>query len=165
MSIADELRKLDELRRSGAISEEEYARAKAAVIDGTSPNSASEPASPFPLGGASPDEQVRLWAMLLHFSQFAGVLLPLGGLIVPIVLWQVKKSELPEIDEHGKNVVNWIISSLIYLAASIPLALIGIGIPLAMVVAVLMVAFPIVGGIKANSGEVWKYPLSISFFK
>jgi len=27
------------------------------------------------------------------------------------------------------------------------------------------IAFPIVGGIKANNGEVWRYPLSIQFFK
>jgi uncharacterized protein len=29
----------------------------------------------------------------------------------------------------------------------------------------LCVAFPIVGGIKANNGILWKYPLSIPFFK
>jgi uncharacterized Tic20 family protein len=27
------------------------------------------------------------------------------------------------------------------------------------------IVFPIIGGIKANNGEVWKYPLSIPFFK
>jgi hypothetical protein len=27
------------------------------------------------------------------------------------------------------------------------------------------IVFPIVGGIKANNGEVWRYPLSIAFFK
>jgi hypothetical protein len=34
MSIADELQKLEELRRSGALSESEFARAKAAVLAG-----------------------------------------------------------------------------------------------------------------------------------
>jgi hypothetical protein len=35
MGIADELQKLEDLRRSGALSEEEFARAKAAVIAGS----------------------------------------------------------------------------------------------------------------------------------
>ena len=30
-----------------------------------------------------------------------------------------------------------------------------------MALAVLGIVFPIIGGIKANNGEVWKYPLSI----
>ncbi|MGA2060305.1 MAG: DUF4870 domain-containing protein [Thermoguttaceae bacterium] len=29
----------------------------------------------------------------------------------------------------------------------------------------LCIIFPIVGGIKAKNGELWKYPLSIQFFK
>jgi uncharacterized Tic20 family protein len=28
-----------------------------------------------------------------------------------------------------------------------------------------MVIFPIIGGLKANEGTAWKYPLSIEFFK
>ncbi len=34
-----------------------------------------------------------------------------------------------------------------------------------MVLGVLAVVFPIIAGIKANNGEVWKYPLSINFIK
>lgn len=45
MSIADELSKLQDLYRKGALNEEEYAAAKAAVINGDSPSSgAPDPA-------------------------------------------------------------------------------------------------------------------------
>jgi hypothetical protein len=37
MNIADELRKLQELHRTGALSDEEFAQAKAAVLSGTAP--------------------------------------------------------------------------------------------------------------------------------
>ena len=33
------------------------------------------------------------------------------------------------------------------------------------VLTALCIIFPIIGGIKANNGELWKYPLSIQFFK
>jgi len=39
MSLADELTKLEELRRSGALSELEFARAKAAILNGAVPGS------------------------------------------------------------------------------------------------------------------------------
>jgi uncharacterized Tic20 family protein len=38
-----------------------------------------------------------------------------------------------------------------------------IGIPLLWALLVVGIIFPIIGGIKANDGVLWKYPLSISF--
>jgi uncharacterized Tic20 family protein len=50
-------------------------------------------------------------------------------------------------------------------AVSALLVIVVVGILLLMVLGILMIAFPIVGGIKANNGEVWRYPLPIPFFK
>jgi uncharacterized Tic20 family protein len=77
----------------------------------------------------------------------------------------VKKDELPGIDVHGKNVANWILSKIIYAVISLILVLAIIGIPLLIALGVISIIFPIIGAIKANNGEVWKYPLSIPFFK
>jgi uncharacterized Tic20 family protein len=102
--------------------------------------------------------------MILHLSLFAGHTIPLGGIIAPIVIWQVKKDEMPEIDEHGRNAANWVISNIIYLAVCIALCFVFVGIPLLIALAVLNVVFPAVAAIKANEGQVWKYPLAIPFF-
>jgi uncharacterized protein len=107
----------------------------------------------------------KQWAMILHLSLLAGFVIPLGGLIAPIIIWQLKKKDLPSIDAHGKVVVNWILSALIYTIISIVLVFVLIGILLLMILGVLAVAFPIIGAIKAGNGELWKYPLSIQFFK
>jgi uncharacterized Tic20 family protein len=111
------------------------------------------------------DSESRQWAMLLHFSVLAGFLVPFGGLIVPILIWQLKKGDLPWLDIHGKNVANWIISKLIYLACCFLLVFVIIGVPMLVVLGICAIVFPIIGGIKASSGEVWKYPMAISFFK
>lgn len=105
------------------------------------------------------------WAMLLHFSQLAGFILPIAGLAAPIIIWQLKKEEFPALDEHGKIVANWIISELIYAAVSSLLIFMIIGIPLLAALGILSVVFPIIGGIKANNGEAWKYPLTIDLIK
>jgi len=111
------------------------------------------------------EKQTRQMAMLLHLSVLAGFIVPFAGLIVPILIWQMKKDELPLIDVHGKNVVNWIISALIYTVICFALWFVLIGIPLSIALGLVGIIFPIIGAIKGNNGEVWKYPLAISFFK
>ena len=88
MSMADEIEKLNQLRLSGAITEEEYQTSKSALLNGQQ------------VADKKPNQVVvstqmdeKTWAILLHLSQFCGFLIPLAGLVVPIVLWQVKKNE------------------------------------------------------------------------
>ena len=111
------------------------------------------------------NQQTQQMAMILHLSQYAGWVIPVAGLIVPILIWQLKKNELPGLDEHGKNVTNWILSEFIYGFVCGLLCMVLIGFPLLAVLALMGLIFPAIGGIKANSGEVWKYPLAIPFFK
>ena len=111
------------------------------------------------------ERETRTWAMFLHFSLLAGYVAPIAGLIAPIIIWQVQKDKLPGIDEHGKVVVNWLISLILYLILSALLLFIFIGIPMLIVLIVATIIFPIICGIKANDGQLWKYPLSIPFFK
>jgi uncharacterized Tic20 family protein len=160
MNIAEEISKLQELRDKGALSEEEFVKAKAAIIN--------PPAAPagFASGPMTPErqaEQERLWAMLMHFSLLLSY--AFIGLVLAIVIWQVKKKELPGIDAHGKNVANWIISEVIYGVISFILCMALIGVPMLMALGVIGIVFPIIGGIKANNGQVWKYPLTITFIK
>ena len=122
-----------------------------------------EPSQREPLESRLLREQ-RMWAMLIHLSVLAGVILvPYAGWILPIVLWQIKKDDMPELDVHGRIVVNWLISCLIYTAICIPLCLVLIGVPLIILLFVLNIIFAVIGGIKANGGEAWHYPLSIRF--
>ena len=71
---------------------------------------------------------------------------------------------MPILDEHGKVVANWILSSLIYWAISALLLVVAIGIFMMIALGIVSVVFPIIGAIKASNGEVWPYPMSIRFF-
>jgi hypothetical protein len=159
MSVGDELQKLQQLHQSGAISAEEFAKAKARLLDGTKWSGFDS------LFGGDARQQTRRWAMLLHLSQLALCAGLLPGVALPILIWQIKKSDLPEIDAHGKIVVNWMISALVYAIACVVLHFVLIGLPLLMVLGVLAIVFPVIGAVKANNGELWKYPLSFSFLK
>ena len=108
------------------------------------------------------------YCMLLHLSQLLNLLsggMTCAGVIAPIVLWAIAKDRSVQVDEHGKIALNWQISYLIYMAVSVALCLAIIGVFILAVVWVLGIVFPIIGAVKANEGTVWKYPLSIPFFK
>ncbi len=162
MTIAEELQKLEDLRRAGTLSDEEFAQAKERVLSASQP----PPVPPVPIptdDAATKERQTRQWAMLLHLSLLAGFLVPFAGLIVPIVIWQVKKTDLPGLDPHGKMVVNWMISACLYAILCFLLIFVIVGIPLILALCLVAIVFPIIGAIKANDGVLWKYPLTITF--
>ncbi len=103
--------------------------------------------------------------MFLHLSQLLNLIIPLAGVIVPIVIWQMKKDEMPALDAHGKMIVNWFISTVIYCVVSFVLTFVLIGILGFIAIGLMAVIFPIIGGIKANNGEFFEYPLTIKFLK
>lgn len=108
---------------------------------------------------------LRTFTILMHLSIFAGAIVPFGGIILPVVMWTTNKDKSVLIDQHGKNILNWMISSIIYVIGGAILVLIGIGVLILIAVAVCTVVFAIVGAVKASNGEVYKYPLAIEFIK
>ena len=107
----------------------------------------------------------RQMGLILHLSQLANVVLFPVGIVMPIVLWQTQKDKMPALDAHGKMVVNWMISSTIYVVVSVILMFVLIGFVTMLAVALMSIVFPIIGGIKANNGELWEYPVTIKFLK
>lgn len=107
------------------------------------------------------DQETRQWAMILHLSVFASYVVPLAGIIAPVVIWQLKKEQLPELDAHGKEVVNFLISLYIYSIVAGILIVVLIGIPLLIALAIAGVVLPIIGAIKANNGAFYRYPFLI----
>jgi len=109
---------------------------------------------------------LKTFNILLHVSQLAGYVVPGAGFVAPIVMWITNKDEYEEVDRHGKIVLNWMVSSLIYMAISFVLIFaLGIGLIGIAVIPVVCTIFAIIGAIKASEGEYWEYPMTIKFFK
>lgn len=151
----EDLKILDELREKGSITEEEYQREKAKLM---SEEPAVASSGRQPLFGLTENT----FLMLMHLSRFAGAIVPLAGFIIPIIMWTTQKDVNANVDLHGKNILNAIISYAIY---AIVLSITIIGIPVAIVLGVLYAIFVVIATIKANNGEYWKYPFTIQFIK
>ena len=114
-----------------------------------------------------------MWNMLCHLSALSGILVPIGSIIGPLIVWQIKKNEFPSVDYHGKAALNFQITAFIAIFVSVFAALILIHvfciglifIPLASIIGLLDLIFTIIAGVKANNGEDYKYPYSIEFIK
>jgi uncharacterized Tic20 family protein len=114
---------------------------------------------------AMDEKQARTWAMLCHIGAFAGYLIPLGHIIVPLILWLVKKDESSLVDDQGKESLNFQISMTIYAVIAGLLILVAIGIILLIALGIFDLVVVIVAAAKANEGEKYRYPLSIRFIK
>lgn len=111
------------------------------------------------------DAETKQWALILHLSVLSGLIVPMAGLIVPIIIYVLKKDSLPGLVPHGHVVFNWLISAVIYAIVSIVLMFILVGFLTMFALVLVSIVFPIIGAIKASEGEVWPYPLSIPIFK
>ena len=83
----------------------------------------------------------RQMGMFLHLSQLANVIFFPIGIVAPILLWQTQKEKIPALDAHGKMVVNWMISSTIYMIVSIVLIFVIIGILTTIALAIIGIVF------------------------
>src|SRR5699024_12152758 len=69
----------------------------------------------------------RQMLMIMHLSQLLFIVSGIGGIVVPIILWQLKKDEIQHMDAQGKEVVNFQISLFIYYIVAGLLCLLLIG--------------------------------------
>jgi len=112
------------------------------------------------------NRDARMWAMFCHLAALAGfILVGIGVIIGPLVVWLMKKEEFPFVDEQGKEALNFQISMFIYGIVAGLLCFVCIGFVLAPLVGITDLVFLIIAAIKANNGEHYRYPLTIRLIK
>ena len=102
--------------------------------------------------------------VITHLTQLLTYITGFGGLIVPLVIWASQKDNVEGMDAHGKRILNFQLSLIVYCLLSIPLILVfGLGILTLILIGILAFVMPIVNAIKASNGELPSYPLSLNF--
>lgn len=113
-----------------------------------------------------PTPEARQWAMFCHLGGFAGLTgIPGAGLLVPFILWQMKKEQHPFIDDQGKEAMNFQICMLIVIVVTFALMCVGIGVFIFPIVALVGIVMPILAALKANEGVVYRYPYIFRLIK
>lgn len=120
--------------------------------------------TPPPVIAAAPST-ANTWHMLCHLSALAGYIIPFGNLLGPFLVWQIKKNEIPSVEAHAKEALNFQLSLLLYCVIAGLLIFVLIGIPLLIAIGLFGLVMIIVATIKTNNGESYRYPLCIRFLK
>ena len=72
---------------------------------------------------------------------------------------------MPFVDDQGKESLNFQITMFIALLIAGATLCIGIGFIILPIVGILDLVFTIIGAVKANNGERYRYPFNIRFIK
>lgn len=137
--------------------------------EGDAASTPPPPAAPAPPTGdetVCSDPKARQWGMFAHLAALAGLVgIPAGNVVGPLVVWLVKREEMPFVDRQGKNALNFQISMLIYSIVAGLTMFILIGFLLLPALIIFQIVVTILAGLRANEGRTYQYPLSIQFIK
>ncbi|MCE3004575.1 MAG: DUF4870 domain-containing protein [Xanthomonadaceae bacterium] len=109
-------------------------------------------------------EKDRPLAVMTHLSALVGYLIPLANLIIPLVIWLVKRNDSPDIDAVGREVVNFNLSMLLYAFFGFLLTFVLVGFLVLFGLWLFGIVVTIIAALRANDGWRYRYPLTIRFF-
>lgn len=122
----------------------------------------------------------RMWAALAHLSALAGSVFPFGSILLPLIIWLLKRDEMPFVNDQGKEAINFNISATLYTLAATALILISvflsrllepilslllIGVPLLIGIVLGWLIFVLIAAVQANEGTVYRYPLTLRLLR
>ena len=120
---------------------------------------------PAPIGYANNDE--KTWALVAHFGGAGGMLVifGVGGFIAPLIALLAKGNTSPTVRAHAIAALNFqILWSVVGLVGYV-LTCAVIGVAIFPIAAIIGIIFGIIAGVKANEGQLYKYPLAINMIK
>lgn len=122
---------------------------------------ANEAARPGPVRARLRQQELacteRNLALLIHMSPL-GALLFWPVIAAPLVIWLIRKEDSAFIDDHGREMVNAIISFFIYNLVAMVTVIGLVALPVLYVVAIVNV---VRGAVAAKHGEYFRYPMTI----
>lgn len=117
-----------------------------------------------PVGQPLPPDQERLWAMLAHLLSFVAAYLFLG-FVAPLIVLLVFGSRSAFVRANAVESLNFNLSWLLYGIIAVVLAFVLIGFVILIVLGIAYLVLVIVASVKANNGEVYRYPATIRFIR
>ncbi|QRN93489.1 DUF4870 domain-containing protein [Archangium violaceum] len=118
----------------------------------------------FITGSPAPTADEKTWGMIAHLSALVASVVgfPFLG---PLIVWLTKGKESPWVEAQAKEALNFQITVFIALVVSALLTCAVIGIFLLPLVGLAALVLSIIAGIKANNGEMYRYPATLRLVK
>jgi hypothetical protein len=101
----------------------------------------------------------RQWAMLCHLSAMLMYCTVIGGFIAPLVIWLMKRDEMPFVADQGRETLNFQITTLLALIAGGLLAIVLIGFVIIGAVLLFHFIVTIIATVRVSEGVLYRYPV------
>jgi uncharacterized Tic20 family protein len=102
------------------------------------------------------DGNDKLWIILCHLSLILG-----AGIVLPLIVFLVKREESPLVAEHAKEVLNFHISLIIWSIVAWFGFFICVGFPLLIALGLMAFICAIIGAVRASEGGFYRYPMTL----
>jgi uncharacterized protein len=110
---------------------------------------------------ATPSKAERDWALFAHLSALLVYMTAIGGILVPFVIWLVKREDMPFAAQQAKEALNFQITVYLSAIACGLLCFVLIGFPLLVVLLIAHVVLTIIATMKASEGIAYRYPYNL----
>ena len=118
----------------------------------------------------------RNYVMFLHLSVLCFIIIPLGNIILPLILWLSKRDKILSVNTHGRNILNFqLVWSILFYIGVFAFAFSkimhwGLNNTIAFTVVIIMyginIALPITAAVRINRGHDTKiYPSFMRLIK
>lgn len=121
--------------------------------------------------GDPPSAEQRTWGMFCHLAALSAFFSGIGLVLGPLIVWLVKRDEMPFVNDQGKEALNFnitvsIVSAVLWIFSIVTLGIgLLIAVPLWIAIALIWLIVTIVAAIKANDGEYYRYPFALRLIK
>lgn len=151
----------------------------AIAMDPSQPTPDAPPARPESAGAASSGEpffgpggklidpaathDTRVYCLFMHLALATWFVIGPFAIIVPLIMWQIKKDQSAFIDDHGREAINFQISVNLYVLASTLLVIVCVGWPMFVATTTLGIIGIVLASLAAHRGEYFRYPACVRF--
>jgi uncharacterized Tic20 family protein len=111
-----------------------------------------------------PTDLEKNWAMIAHMGSFAAAWVALGSL-APFFVLLTKGKESAFVRRHAVESLNFQINALLWVAISVFLFVIVIGVFMLAIYGLFYLVAVILGSVAASRGHRFRYPLTFRFVK
>ncbi len=125
--------------------------------------------TPDPTNNSVPTADERNMALFAHLAALAGLLIPLGNIIGPLIIWLTQKDKSAYVADQGAESLNFQITATIIGAVLMVLAFTIIGLVVAipgfLILGVGVLVLVIMAAIATSKGERYRYPFNFRLIK
>lgn len=114
----------------------------------------------------TPSTEERNWAVIAHLSALTGLVIwGIGIVLGPLIVWLLKKDQMPFVDEQGKEALNFQITVFLAGVVCSSLIFLLIGVPLLVALGIFDFVSVVIAAVKTSEGAAYRYPISLRLIK